>query len=323
MKETKELFETFSSSNPDQFSEMLYPVFPTDMHVSGYGRKKFQARVKMIRLPQIGIFQIQASGFQAHDLGCRDFISFTIPLDGSIEILEKTHYREYTQSQVNAASGDEPIDLKTKKTSCLVLDVDTSYINHISSKLYGSEDPSSFNSIPSFLLQSKEGITLWRFLSSTWTEFCRNSDLLNSASLIQEIQDDLISLLLIAMNPGIDTDISTKNQRLCRQLVSVKAAEEYICANLENPVSVSDIAAAAKLHPRSLFRLFNARHGVGPMTFLKQRRLDAVQRSLMGTYAESDTVTQHAVRFGFHHLGQFSLDYKRAFGESPSETLSR
>jgi AraC family transcriptional regulator, ethanolamine operon transcriptional activator len=35
------------------------------------------------------------------------------------------------------------------------------------------------------------------------------------------------------------------------------------------------------------------------------------------------TVQDVAARWGFWHLGQFSLDYKKHFFELPSETLSR
>jgi AraC-like DNA-binding protein len=34
-------------------------------------------------------------------------------------------------------------------------------------------------------------------------------------------------------------------------------------------------------------------------------------------------VTAVAFRWGFSHLGHFTTDYKRRFGETPSETLMR
>ena len=37
----------------------------------------------------------------------------------------------------------------------------------------------------------------------------------------------------------------------------------------------------------------------------------------------AETVTDAAMRFGFRELGRFAVDYRAAFGESPSETLRR
>ncbi|WP_458372700.1 helix-turn-helix domain-containing protein [Pseudomonas veronii] len=37
----------------------------------------------------------------------------------------------------------------------------------------------------------------------------------------------------------------------------------------------------------------------------------------------NETVTAVAFRWGFNHLGHFTTDYKRRFGESPSATLAR
>jgi AraC family ethanolamine operon transcriptional activator len=58
--------------------------------------------------------------------------------------------------------------------------------------------------------------------------------------------------------------------------------------------------------------------GTSPVKYLRAVRLNGVRRELRsGTAAVQDV----AARWGFWHLGQFSLDYKRQFGELPSATL--
>ena len=39
--------------------------------------------------------------------------------------------------------------------------------------------------------------------------------------------------------------------------------------------------------------------------------------------ADGVTVTQVAERWGFHHLGSFAVEYRKRWGEAPSETLRR
>ena len=59
---------------------------------------------------------------------------------------------------------------------------------------------------------------------------------------------------------------------------------------------------------------------MGPMTFYRMIRLNAVRKALK---TESEcSVKMIARSFGFHHLSNFAADYLRAFGEYPSETLA-
>ena len=58
-----------------------------------------------------------------------------------------------------------------------------------------------------------------------------------------------------------------------------------------------------------------------PMAFVRERRLDEVRRRLLAGGREQTSVSNAALDFGFCHLGRFSADYRRAFGELPSETL--
>ena len=58
-----------------------------------------------------------------------------------------------------------------------------------------------------------------------------------------------------------------------------------------------------------------------PMRYVKQLRLEAVHRSLLAADASDTRVSDLAADHGFFQFGRFAADYKRAFGELPSETL--
>lgn len=58
------------------------------------------------------------------------------------------------------------------------------------------------------------------------------------------------------------------------------------------------------------------------MAFLKTCRLNAVRRALKAADSRTETVAAVAVCWGFTHPGEFAADYRRLFGELPSETLN-
>jgi AraC family ethanolamine operon transcriptional activator len=76
------------------------------------------------------------------------------------------------------------------------------------------------------------------------------------------------------------------------------------------------------LSSRTLQRIFNDQTGISPPHYLKYRRLNGARRKLRETHTDSALVSQIAYQFGFNHLGQFSRDYQKLFGELPSHTLS-
>ena len=86
---------------------------------------------------------------------------------------------------------------------------------------------------------------------------------------------------------------------------------------------MADVAEAAGMSARTLFREFRKRHGMSPMAFSKERRLEAAQRALLAADPRERSVTDIALDYGFCHFGRFSVEYKRAFQEAPSDTLRR
>jgi len=101
----------------------------------------------------------------------------------------------------------------------------------------------------------------------------------------------------------------------------VRRAEEYIDARLEDDIGLLDIVAASEASLRTLHRAFRQRHGVGPMAWLKLRRLERVHEVLREAEPGTTSVTEVALRFRLWHLGRFSRSYQALFGELPSQTL--
>ncbi|HEX4328229.1 MAG TPA: helix-turn-helix domain-containing protein [Burkholderiales bacterium] len=104
----------------------------------------------------------------------------------------------------------------------------------------------------------------------------------------------------------------------------VKAAEDYLRGHPDMLLlHVSDLCEAAAVSERTLRNAFNEAYGMGPMRYLRIRRLNQVRRLLLNPRPVIASVTEAAMRFEFFDLGRFARDYRGLFGEKPSETWVR
>jgi AraC family ethanolamine operon transcriptional activator len=103
----------------------------------------------------------------------------------------------------------------------------------------------------------------------------------------------------------------------------VRHVEEFIDAVGDRPLHISEICGELRSSRRSLYRAFDEVFGIGPVTFLRQKRLCTVHSILKQSAPETTTVAQVALEKGFIELGRFSQYYRMMFGEYPSETLHR
>jgi AraC family ethanolamine operon transcriptional activator len=67
---------------------------------------------------------------------------------------------------------------------------------------------------------------------------------------------------------------------------------------------------------------FQEVRGLSPMAYFKASRLNAVRQELKAAAAGTTTVHEIAQRWGFRHTGGFAADYRRLFGELPSQTFN-
>jgi AraC family ethanolamine operon transcriptional activator len=87
-----------------------------------------------------------------------------------------------------------------------------------------------------------------------------------------------------------------------------------------NPVNVEALCVLVGVSWATLQRAFTEEFGITPSKYIKSRRLAGVQSELIkiGPGAVISDVANH---WGFWHMGSFASDYRKQFGELPSETL--
>jgi transcriptional regulator GlxA family with amidase domain len=102
----------------------------------------------------------------------------------------------------------------------------------------------------------------------------------------------------------------------------LQRAAQYIDAHLDDSLTIDGVAAAAGVAGRTLHKHFHDEHGTSPMRYVRDCRFIQVRRALLQA-GPQDSVTTIAVHSGFCHLGRFSVEYRKRYGETPSETLRR
>ncbi|GAB2585428.1 helix-turn-helix domain-containing protein [Ramlibacter solisilvae] len=100
----------------------------------------------------------------------------------------------------------------------------------------------------------------------------------------------------------------------------VKRSQELALASPDRPPSVLELCAELRVSRRTLQNSFVHVIGQPPSSYLRCLRLGRVRRLLRTSPAEALSVGDAAARWGFFHLGHFANDYRRLFGELPSQT---
>lgn len=103
----------------------------------------------------------------------------------------------------------------------------------------------------------------------------------------------------------------------------VEQAENLALADIDEPLHIPALCRALNVSERTLRKAFHMIHGLPPCRHLRMLRLSEARRALLNADSERMTVTEIATCFGFLELGRFSVEYRKAFGERPSQTLFR
>ncbi|WP_349962892.1 helix-turn-helix transcriptional regulator [Rhizobium sp. ZPR3] len=179
--------------------------------------------------------------------------------------------------------------------------------------------PVDFEFSPMQLTSSGAGmqiVTLMRFFRD---EICANHNVRASPIAIASFQETLSLLMVQNLSHSLSHRQSSGSAIAPKQ---VRRAIEFARTNVAAPITIADMAAAADVSVRALQINFRRFYNETPMAYLRRLRLEGARSDIRNAPPQA-TIADIAGRWGFTHLGRFSVQYKEAFGVSPSSDLKR
>lgn len=277
----------------------------------------FRGNIEMYKLPRVGLFTLEADSFIARKPPGLDFYGFSVPLASPFTVSVPGYDQTFGRSNAHMLSPGQPFTFQCKKkcdalVANFFMDSMTTYKERMLQKTTARGEFIG----PQVSLMSNAGSSLYRSVVRAWVAL-GVSDYSENDIAIQELEDDLLeSFLVLAENPPVTTKLAVLPSNK-----TLNHVEDYICANLDAAITRDKLADLTGVSIRSLSRAFEEKYGLGPMAFVRQRRLDACYAQLLGSDRDATSVTEVAMSYGFWHLGKFAIAYRETFGESPSETL--
>jgi len=129
----------------------------------------------------------------------------------------------------------------------------------------------------------------------------------------------VIALALLHCH-GLSETLNRRWQASRHGSASLDELVEYIRANAHLPLTLTDLEERSHYSARHLQSLFRRRFDCTPMAFVRRQRLGTAMERLQAA-ADGDSVSRIARDCGYRHLPNFSTDFLRAFGTSPSAVL--
>lgn len=143
-----------------------------------------------------------------------------------------------------------------------------------------------------------------------------------ASELVRDALFRSLAAALVSVFPNDLLDVPAAHDGAAATPAAVRRAIAYMEEHVADPISVADIAGAARMSARGLQEAFQRVLGETPTRRLRRLRLEAARADLQRRErTDGATVAQIAQRWGFTHIPRFATYYRETFGESPRDTL--
>lgn len=248
-----------------------------------------------------------------------DFYMVTVPLAGDSLVMVGRDEALTAPSVISP--GQQFLMRKTPQTDTLVVRIGRAVVDKAVRDVLG-EEPSTPVRFAGVVEARSAQAQQWLALARA----CVGTDgggLLARSPLAAGHFEQLLVHGLLGFQPHNRSEALTGPLRPVTPM-AVRRAMSFCEEHADQPISIRDIAAAARVSARTLQDHFRTHAQTTPLGYLRRVRLERAHRDLLAA-AESGaqvTVTDIALRWGFVHLSRFAQLYRDAFGHLPSESLS-
>ena len=145
-------------------------------------------------------------------------------------------------------------------------------------------------------------------------------EVLAGAEVARALEETLTRVMIQCLSEGQGIEVRSVHWR---HAAMMRRLENFLEANPDRPLHLTDLCAAAAVSDRTLRILCQEHLGMSPTRYLWLRRMHLARRALRMADPTTTTVTEIATSYAFWELGRFAVAYRSLFGETPSATLRR
>lgn len=312
-------FPVFSTSDPEELRHFASTLFgATRVELANTGR--FEARVNLISLPEIGLAFGATSCDLAADHVAADFIRLQIALKGrATTSVGKTATDISGRQLAITPSGIASRMVCEAGHERLTLRLSQQVLKQKLTAVLGFKPRGELTFEPAIGADEPYAQGLFHLLQFLAQQLDATASRLPPAAY-RELEQAVQTAFLWASHHSFSHLLERQDREPAPGVV--RRLEDFIEANWQDAITIDRLVAEAGVSARSIFRAFVRSRGYSPMAFVKLVRLRRAREILMSG-DPGVSVIATAFNCNFASPGHFARDYRQAFGELPSETIAR
>lgn len=240
-----------------------------------------------------------------------------IVAQGAKRVSLAQQFYEYNESRMVVYAAEVPVGASIIKASpeepyfCLVVQIDPQKLIDLILKVFPHGVPKTLDTQAIYVGSSNPKIVTAAIRIMNLIVQQEEADLLVPL-VIDEI---LIRLLRSPMGPSI-AQIGITDSHAQK----VSKAISWLKENYATPIKVEELAAISRMSPSSFYSHFKSLTAMSPLQFQKSLRLQEARNLIMTRRVD---VSRASFQVGYASLSQFSREYSRLFGCSPSKDIAQ
>lgn len=310
----------FLLNDEDSIRDQVGHVFKPHDLVALTPGQAISASMHHVRRGRLSLNRLEYGARVRIDPGrLESFFLIQLPIHGTAEI--DCDGQQFTSSPgcASVISPDTPVSMRwAANAPQIALRLERSEVEEHCAQHLGHRLDSPLRFAPAFDMGSSGGGYFLQLLITLAEALTCAEHPIHQPLVLKQFESTLINALIYSQPNNLRQAPAADSQRKLSPHF-VKRTEEYMLAHAHEPLSIEQLAEYAGVSVRTLFSGFREFRDTSPMAFLRDVRLAHVREALLQESPLS--VTDVALKWGFGHLGRFSQEYCKRYGELPSATL--
>lgn len=227
-------------------------------------------------------------------------------------------HQPFLPGQVGVMTGDEEFTLQLIGASqVLSIAVNARLADHQARQILGASFDQLGRDGLINLRPGPAGATLGVRLHAWLREAVTPAVPLAEKPVAREFENLILKNLLGELDPIPPVQSHPDRRRLAM------AADEYLRQRPDQPLGLPQLCATIGGSPRTVQIGYRETFGLSLKAALQALRFNGARRDLHASRGQKVFVKEVALKWGFMHLGRFSVGYRRWFGEGPGMALGK